>query len=564
MKRALWAVAMAAVAAATMWSLYATAPRGATLLLVNGRIYTLDPAGTVASAVALKRGRIAGVGSDDEMRERFPADSVVDLGGKTVLPGLIDGHGHVHGLGKLMESVLLYDIASPDSILRLVAEQASSVPAGQYILGRGWDQNLWPEKEFPTAAMLDRVAPGRPVILIRVDGHAVWVNTEAMRRAGVTAATPDPKGGKILRDRAGEPTGVFLDDARPLVEASVPPQTPADVRRNILTALRQCAALGLTEVHDMGVGPDEITVYRELARRGELPIRVYAAISAPGPAWDEWKTRPPLVGEGGGMFTLRAVKSYVDGALGSRGAALLEAYSDDPGNRGITITSETELAGTVREALRAGYQPSVHAIGDRANYIALNAFAKVQAEFPPGDYRARIEHAQVIAPGDIPRFHELHVLPSMEPVHATSDMYWAEARLGPERVRGAYAWGSLLRAGSIIIGGSDFPNDKLNPIFGFYAAVTRRDRNGYPEDGWLPQEKMSREEAARCYTSWAAFGAFQEGDKGTIEPGKWADLTILSKDIMTAAPAEILAAKATATVVAGKFVYSAADSAAAQ
>lgn len=564
MKRAIWAVCTAAVAAAAFFSLYSGAPRRASLLFVNGRVHTLDARNSVAEAVAVNRGRIAAVGSTDDLRRLYEADSVIDLKGRTLLPGFIDGHGHVGGFGKMLRSLFLYEIAAPQEIVRMVGESASERPAGEYIHGRGWDQNLWPAKEFPAASMLDAAAPGHPVILVRVDGHAIWVNSAAMRRAGITRATPDPDGGKILRDQSGNPTGVFLDNARDLVERAVPAPTHEEIRADILSALRQCASAGLTAVQDMGVSTDEIAVYRELADRGELPVRIYAAISAPGPAWNAWRGRAPVIGAGGDMLTIRGVKLYVDGALGSRGAALLEAYSDDPGNRGITIASEGFLDSTIREAYAGGYQVSIHAIGDRANHIALNAIEKVQSSFPAADRRPRIEHAQVIAPDDIPRFRTLGVLASMEPVHATSDMYWAEGRLGPARVKGAYAWRSLLASGARIVGGSDFPNDQMNPVYGFYAACTRSDRNGYPQEGWHREQKMSREEAARSFTQWAAYGAFEESSRGTIEPGKWADLTLLSEDIMTAAPDKILSARAEMTIVAGRIVYARADSARAE
>ncbi len=564
MKQAVWALCVLFVAGLTFWNIESATPRRATLLLVNGKVYTLDPTNTVAEAVALRGGRIAGVGSTDEIRRMFRADSVIDLEGKTVVPGLADGHCHVHGMGTVIATISLFDLTSTDEILRLVERKAAETPQGGFILGRGWDQNLWPVKEFPTASILDEVSPLHPVILIRVDGHGVWVNSAAMKVAGITRETPDPSGGKIVRGATGEPTGVFLDNARELVEKFVPPQTRQEIRDQILASLRTCAGMGLTEVQDMGVNQDEIGIYRELADKGELPIRVYAAVSAPGDAWNEWRTKEPLVGAGGGMLTIRSVKLYVDGALGSRGAALFEEYSDDPGNRGITITNETELVSTIREACARGFQTAIHAIGDRANHIALDAIEAAQKDIPEGDYRPRIEHAQVLAPEDIGRFHALRALPSMEPVHATSDMYWAEARLGPVRVKGSYAWRSLLKTGTIIVGGSDFPNDQPNPLWGFYAACTRSDRDGYPLDGWRAEEKMTRDEALRCYTLWPAVGSFEEASRGTIEQGKWADLTVLSADIMTIAPKEILTTQAELTIVAGKVVYRRTNAAPAQ
>jgi predicted amidohydrolase YtcJ len=480
------------------------------------------------------------------------------------MPGFTDAHAHMDGLGRLLESVILVGAPSPREVARLVQSRVRDAAPGSWILGRGWDQNLWETKEFPTASVLDEVSPANPVVLIRIDGHVIWVNSRAMALAGVNAATADPPGGKIFRTPGGEPSGIFSDKARDLVEDHVPPPAAEDVERQLLRAAGECARNGLTEVHHMGIDSLQIAVYRRLAAEHRLPIRIYAAISAPGGAWDAWKQGPPIVGAGGGMLTIRSMKLYMDGALGSRGAALVEAYSDDPGNRGLTIMSDSDLVSCIREALAHGYQPCVHAIGDRANHIVLNAYEKVLSEFPPGDYRPRIEHAQVLLPEDIPRFKKLGVLPSMQPIHATSDMYWAESRLGPERIRGAYAWRSLLETGSIIPGGSDFPNDGLSPLWGFYAAFTRSDRDGYPQEGWHREERMTREEAARCFTQWAAYSAFEEDARGSIETGKDADLTILSKDIMKVLPQEVLSTDVEMTVVGGTIVYQKPDTSIAQ
>ncbi len=551
MNRALPRVLLIVSAIISFVFVVTTTQREASMLLVNGRVYTLDRNNTVCDAIALRGNRIVGVGSREDLA-RFRTDSVIDLRGKTVYPGLIDGHAHMNGLGALMNSVILYGVPSPEEAVRMVRERVSQVAAGEWITGRGWDQNLWPSREFPTADILDSVSPRNPVELIRVDGHAIWVNHVAMAIAGVSRDTPDPPGGRIVRDSKGIPTGILVEDnARRLISSKMPTPTRSDVEKNILRAAEECAKAGITEVADMGVDSLVISAYRALEAGGRLPLRIYAAISIPGDAWDFWRNREPVRG----MFTLRAIKMYSDGALGSRGAALVDSYSDDPGNRGTTISSEEELSRGSLDAMLHGYQPIIHAIGDRGNHITLNAYAKSLSALPPGDYRPRIEHVQVLLPEDIPRFKKLGVLPSMEPVHATSDMYWAEARLGPQRIRGAYAWRSLLETGSIIIGGSDSPNDGLNPLWGFYAAVTRRDRDGYPQDGWYPQEKMSRDEAIRCYTRWAAYGAFEENEKGTIETGKLADLTVLSRDIMQVPASDILTTDVEMTIVDGKIIY---------
>ncbi len=548
--------AVAVLAGAAMFILVIMSVRHrASMLLVNGTVYTLDARSTVVQAIALEGDRIVGLGSSDEVRNRYPADTVIDLQGRTVFPGFIDAHAHMNGLGQLLRSVILVGAPSVDDVVNAVRERAARAQQGEWIYGRGWDQNLWPGEQFPTALPLDSAAPENPVILIRIDGHAIWVNTRAMALAGITKETKDPDGGRIIRDAAGNPTGVFVDNARDLVERVVPPFTPADVEQNILAAAAACVKVGLTEVHDMGIDSIAIGVYQRLADQGRLPLRMYCAVGAPGREWNEWARRGPVIGEGRGMLTIRAMKLYADGALGSRGAALVESYSDDPGNRGLTEITDSALESNIRAAVQSGFQPAVHAIGDRANHMVLNAYQQVLAAVPSGDYRPRIEHAQVLLPDDIPRFRQLNVLPSMQPIHATSDMPWAGARLGPDRIKGAYAWQSLLRTGLIIPGGSDFPNDGMNPLWGFYAAITREDREGNPPDGWFPDQRMTRDEAARCFTLWGATAAFEETVKGTIEKGKLADLTVLSKDIMKIPPKEILSTDVEMTIVGGKVVY---------
>lgn len=545
-------------AAACAWAFLIVTRHSVThvsMLMVNGRIYTLDGHNSLVTAVAVTGNRITAAGTDEELRSRYSADTVIDLGGKTVLPGLIDGHAHMAGLGQFLQSVNLVGVSSPEEAVRRLKDRIPSIPRGAWVYGRGWDQNLWPRKEFPTSAMLEHAADDNPVVLIRIDGHAIWVNKKAMELAHISRATPDPDGGKIIRLPDGTPSGVFLDNARELIESFVPPPGPGEIERSVLLAAEECIRNGITEVCDMGIDAAGIEVYRRLAEEHRLPLRIYAAIIAPGPAWDSWKTKPPLIGEGDGMFTLRAVKMYIDGALGSRGAALVDEYTDDPGNRGITINEKT-LEPEARAGFSRGYQVCVHAIGDRGNHIVLDTYEKIARDIPIASLRPRIEHAQVLLPEDIARFSAMKVLPSMQPVHATSDMYWAERRLGPERIRGAYAWRSILSTGSLIIGGSDFPNDRLSPIAGFYAAVTRSDADGYPADGWYREQCMTREEAARCYTSWAAYGAFQESSKGSIEPGKLADFTVLSSDIFQCPPRDILRTEIIMTIIDGRIVYS--------
>lgn len=556
MNRIVIGIVLVVVMVSTFLYFTKTLPRPAGILYVNGIIYTFDGNNTVAQALAIRGNHIVGIGTSEEIQSRFHADTIIDLHGKTVLPGLIDGHAHMNGLGDLMHSILLFGAPSIDEVVRVVKERCYHAQPGEWIQGRGWDQNLWTTKEFPTAEMLNAVSPNNPVILIRVDGHAIWVNQKAMEIAGVTRETKDPDGGKIVRDAKGNPTGIFVEDnARELIESHLPPVTETDIEQNLLKAADECLKVGLTEVGDMAIDSIEIAAYQYLAETDRLPIRIYGSIISPSSAWNDWQHRAPLIGYGHGMLTIRGMKMFADGALGSRGAALVDEYSDDPGNRGTTVTSEEELDREFRIAFQNGYQPMVHAIGDRANHIVLNAYQKVLSSIPPADYRPRIEHAQVLLPEDIPRFKQLNILPSMQPVHATSDMYWAESRLGPKRILGAYAWRSILQTGSIIIGGSDFPDDAMNPLWGIYAAITRSDRDGYPQDGWYREQRMTREEAVRCYTQWASYGLFQEYSKGTIEQGKLADLTILSKDIMKIPPSEILSTDVEMTIIDGKIVY---------
>ena len=554
MKPKVVGIILLVVSLASFFYLVRSTKREARMILVNATVYTLDKDNAVTQALAIRGTRIVGVGTTEEMQNRYSSDTVIDLRGMTVMPGFIDAHAHMNGLGQLLRSIILVGVPSAEEAATLVAAQVPQVQHGEWIYGRGWDQNLWQVKEFPTASLLDAVAPGNPVLLVRIDGHASWVNSRAMAIANITGETRDPDGGKIIRDSQGNPTGVFIDNARDLVENFVPPLTESDVRKNILRAAAECARAGITEVGDMGLDSLEIALYKRLADEGALPIRIYGTITAPSPTWSAMSGEKPLIGYGG-VFTLRGVKLYADGALGSRGAALVGEYSDDPGNRGLTKISESELESNVRLAFQRGYQPCIHAIGDRGNNIVLNAYEKVLSTLPGGDYRPRVEHAQVLLPDDIPRFRKLGVLPSMQPVHATSDMIWAEARLGPRRVKGAYAWRSLLNTGTIILGGSDFPNDGMYPLWGIYAAVTRSDRSGNPPDGWYPEQKMTREEAVKCYTQWAAYGAFEENSKGTIEVGKLADLTILSNDIMKISPADILSTEVEMTMVGGKIIY---------
>jgi hypothetical protein len=440
-----------------------------------------------------------------------------------------------------------------------MAAAAQSLPAGNWAEGRGWDQNRWPGQAFPDARDLDAELPERPAAARRVDGHAVWVNTAALKAAGIDASTKDPDGGRIVRRPDGSPSGVFVDRAMSLVDAAMPRETPADFERRILAATRACAKRGLTEVQDASrYGPQQIAGLVRLADAGELPIRVYATVTSDPAALADFFAKGTRIGKGSDFLTVRAIKVLADGALGSRGAALLSDYSDEAGNRGLLVTPPERLDELARDARSHGWQLWVHAIGDRGNRNALDAYAKAAAAVPQppaGGTRPRIEHAQILAAADIPRFGREGVIASMQPTHATSDMPWAEKRVGPERIAGAYAWRKLKKAGAKLAGGSDFPVESENPLLGFYSAVTRQDLDGNPPGGWLPQEKLTRAEALALFTSDAAYAAFEEDRRGKIAPGFEADLTVFPRDPMTVPEKEIPEIAPLMTIVGGRVAW---------
>ncbi|MGA9116231.1 MAG: amidohydrolase [Bacteroidota bacterium] len=526
------------------------------LLLVNGVVYTGDAAGPRAGALAIREGKILEVGSTGDLEARFPDAPRLDAGGKAVVPGFTDSHGHLEGLGAALAGLDLTGASSPADIQHLVGGAARSAGAGAWVRGRGWDQNRWNPPLFPTAAILDSVSGKVPVYLKRVDGHAVWVNSRAMELAGLDRRTPDPQGGRILRDREGNPTGVFVDRAVDLLENHLPEVSRGERAGAVLRGAAACARAGLTGVHDMGVDAEGISLYRELAGGGRLPIRVYAVLDGEDTSWVRRAAGGPLVDEGG-RLTVRAVKLYADGALGSRGAALLEPYNDEPLHRGLTLVSSDRIVGAARTAIRSGFQMCVHAIGDRANALVLDAYAEAfRLEGANGGaLRFRVEHAQVLAGPDIGRFARLGVIPSMQPVHCTSDMGWVEDRVGSQRARTSYAWRSLLDAGCVIPAGSDFPVESPDPFAGFHAAITRQDPGGNPPGGWHPEQRMTREEALKAFTLWGAWAAFEEDRRGILAPGMDADLLVLSRDIMRCPAREIPGTAAHLTMVGGVIAW---------
>jgi predicted amidohydrolase YtcJ len=502
-------------------------------------------------AVYVEGERIAAVGPVEQLRTAHPGARVIDVTGSTILPGLADAHGHLYGLGLALDTVNLGGAATYDEAIARVKERASRAAANEWVLGRGWDQNRWPGKEFPTAAPLDAAIPGHPVWLRRVDGHAGVANSAAMKAAGVTAATADPEGGRILRDASGNPTGVFIDGAMSLIDSKVPPPSQELRKTRLLAAAKEIAANGLTEMHDAGADAVTIACVRELIDQGQWPIRVYTMLSDNDELERVWFAGKPLIGHGG-LLTVRSVKMYADGALGSRGAALLEPYRDDPSNRGLLLTKPERLLEVAKKARAAGFQVNTHAIGDRGVRNVIEAYEAAGVQ--PSE-RFRIEHYQVVAPGDFARSAKLGIIASMQPTHATSDMPWAEDRVGAERIKGAYAWRTVLESGARLALGSDFPVEAVNPFFGIYSAVTRQDQKGQPAGGWMPNQRLTLAEAVRGFTKDAAYAAFEEESRGTIEPGKLADLTIVQGDFYAAPPSDLFRTKVRMTVVGGRIVY---------
>lgn len=545
---------LAAVAAPL--SALAQAPQHADLIVTGGRIYTVDVTRPIVEAFAVRGGRFVLAGTTrDVMKLKGPKTEFLDLHGATAYPGFIDAHAHLLGLGIALQSVDLVGVTSYDEVVSRVAARAKTAKPGEWIYGEGWDQNRWPVKEFPTHEALSRAVPDHPVVLNRIDGHAMLANAAAMRAAKITAKTPDPSGGRIIRDAKGNPTGVFVDNAQGLIGSALPAITPTQRAELLRAAAAESNKWGLTEVQDMGAERATIEALESLASAKKLPLRTYEMVGDDSAELAYYFARGPKKAEYDGHVWVRGIKLFADGALGSRGAALLAPYSDDSGNTGLLVSTPEHLKSRSIDALKHGFQVSTHAIGDRGNRNALDAYEAALDAVPTTDARLRVEHAQIISPADMPRFAQLGVIPSMQASHQTSDMPWAERRLGPERIRGAYAWRTLLNTGVVIPNGTDFPVERVNPIITFHSSVTRQDAENNPPGGWYGDQRMTREEALRSMTLWPAYAAFQEGELGSITAGKYADFTILTRDIMTVAPERILGAQVVATYVGGQPVY---------
>jgi predicted amidohydrolase YtcJ len=535
-------------------ALFAILPEPSTtpVLYTGATVYRAWDASPAKDAILVERGRVRFVGDEREARALAPEARVVDLAGAVVVPGLTDAHGHLRGLGALRRALDVRGL-SKEEILARVKSRAAAAAEGEWIRGRNWDQNRWADTSFPTAADLGPAAPKTPVVLWRVDGHAIWVNAAALKAAGITKGTGDPPGGRIERLEGGSPAGVLVDNAMALVTRAIPAPGPDEIRKDILAGLEACARAGLTGVGEAsGSSLEDLAILEKLAKEEKLPIRVYATVGAT--ALDAMLARGPIFE---GRLTVRALKIVADGALGSRGAALLADYSDAPGNRGLDVTPPEETERLAEKALRGGFQVWTHAIGDRANRVTLDAYEKALAAVRPVDPRPRIEHVQILAPPDAERFAKLGVIASVQPTHATSDMPWAETRIGKGHIEGSYAWRSLVKAGARLAGGSDFPVESENPLLGIYAAVTRQDLSGHPPGGWRREQALTRAEALRLFTADNAYAEFAESRRGRIAPGYDADFTVLDRDIVSVKTpdAGIPKVKVRMTVVGGEIVY---------
>ena len=533
-------------------------PKAGMTVIANARIHTVDAADTLLEAGAMafgEDGTIEGIGDTEAILAAFPGAEVLDLGGRTIVPGLIDSHAHLAGLAQSFTRANLVGTKSLDEVLERLREFESTLPEGAWLLGRGWDQNDWPEQSFPDRSDLDAAFPDRAVWLRRIDGHAGWANSRAIAEADRDLAGEwQENGGFIHRGADGQPTGIFIDKAMNWVERAVPPDSPELMSRALDMATHALVSQGLTGVHEAGTSLELLRLYQAKIAAGQMPLRIYAMADGVNEAL-QWLCENGPFSNPSGLLLMRSVKLYADGALGSRGAALLADYSDGPGNRGLMFMDAETLDGQLDRVLSCGLQVGVHAIGDRANREVLDALARVAPDYPENPGRHRLEHAQIIDPSDIPRFAELGVIAAMQPTHATSDMYWAGDRLGEARLSGAYAWHSLDEHGAHLALGSDFPVEDVNPMLGLYAYVTRQDLDGWPEGGWQPQERMSRADALRGFTVDAAYAGFMEDQVGSLEIGKQADFVVLDRDVMTVPERQIPATRVLQTWVAGKRVF---------
>jgi predicted amidohydrolase YtcJ len=530
------------------------------LLLTNGNVYTVNEKQPHAEAIAVKGGRIVFVGSN-EAAKKFHSARTVDLHEHTVVPGLTDSHCHIFGIGQRELGLNLEGSDTLDEFLAKVKERVAQIPRGKWITGRGWIETFWKPPQFPIRQDIDKIAPDNPAFLTRADGHAAIANTAALKIANINKNTPDPFGGQILKDKTtGEPTGMVLDNAQDMVARHISPPTQAEREQALRRGIEREIGLGWCEIQNAGSHKEDIDLIRKGFETGKIKIRFVNAVYGPGQDAERCLKEGSTIGAFDHHFTQRTLKVVFDGALGSRGAALLQPYSDAPETSGFLTAKPEELLPMFEEALRRGIQVETHAIGDRANRVILNLYEQAFKAVPLNNRkirepRWRVEHAQIVDPADIARFAKLGVIASMQPSHAISDLFFAPARLGLDRLAGAYAWKSFLDSGTIVCGGSDAPVERGEPMIEFYAAVARKSIRGESGEGWHPEQAVSREQALKMFTLWPAYAAFEEEQKGSIETGKLADFTVLSRDVMQIPAPEILKTRAEMTVIGGEVVY---------
>lgn len=523
-------------------------------LIKNVKGYSFEQSEPVKfAALAFQGDKITGV--YQKMPDAAGFNTVIDGKGATLMPGLIDAHGHVFRYGEALNQVILNGSTSKAEALARIKKFMASQPYKKWITGGGWNQELWPGRKFPDAKSLSKVSDEKPIVLLRVDGHAIWVNKQVLELAGISRQSKSPEGGEIVKDSDGEPTGILVDNAMNLVFDLMPKPTLEDVKNTILMSLNTLASLGLTSVHDAGVNYMMWQAYQELSAEGRLPIRVYVMLDVTEPSYPQMLKKGIIRSADDNLF-IRSVKISSDGALGSRGAALHEEYSDKPGHVGLLLHEVSALNALTLEAMEAGFQVNTHAIGDRANTVSLDAFAQAIKVSQSGHLRHRIEHAQVIHPDDFGRFQQLGVIASIQPTHASSDKNMAENRIGSERLKGAYAWSRLLDNKALLAGGSDFPIEPAEPLYGIHAAVTRQDRNNQPSGGWFKNEGVSLSQAFHMFTQGAAFSAHQDDIIGSIEVGKKADFVLLKDDPFYVSPENIWQIPVLETWVGGQQIFS--------
>lgn len=537
-------------------------------IFYNGTVYTADQDSSVVEAFAIRDNKIIARGTDEEMMQwKSDKTEMVDLEGKTVIPGLIESHAHIMGVGTNLMELDLLDTQSYDEVIERVKAAAAEMPEGEWILGRGWHQDKWDQlpammiKGFPINQALNEAAPNNPVALQHASGHAVLVNKKGLQLAGISKDTPNPDGGEIVRDFNGEATGLLNETAEFLLANAIPEYTPEKARKALDLAMEHSLELGITSFQNAGATRDEIQLFEDYAKNGKMKIRLYTMLNGRDQSLlNDFFEKGSQIGLGDGFLTIRSIKLYGDGALGSRGAWLHEDYSDAPGETGLVVTALDTLKKVVFDGLINGFQVCTHAIGDKANTVALDFYEEAFTAHPEkaDNHRFRIEHAQHLIAEDIPRFAELGVIPSMQAIHMSSDRPWAIQRLGIERIReGAYVWQSLLNTGAKVINGTDAPVEPLNPFHSFFSSISRKTLKGTPEEGYEPLQKMTRNQALRSYTIDAAYGAFEEGLKGSIEVGKLADFTVLDRDIMQVPEMDVIDTKVLHTYVNGKEMYKA-------